>query len=145
MKSNFLYKITAASRTPDEGATAPRSPFFLSSTEFVELPEQNSWVRHWLLGPSRNLCTEKSPKENDGTRCCTNTIVPLKMITIVLETCTGCHYTVLYKVPLFLSDFSETGIFLVRFSKNFQISNFVKTRRVGAEIFHADGRTDITS
>jgi len=32
MKLNFLYQITAASRTPDQGATAPRSPFSLSST-----------------------------------------------------------------------------------------------------------------
>ena len=38
MKWNFLYQITAASRTPDYGATAPRSSFSLSSTEFVELP-----------------------------------------------------------------------------------------------------------
>ena len=36
MKWNFLYQITAASRNPDQGATAPRSPFSLSSTEFVE-------------------------------------------------------------------------------------------------------------
>jgi hypothetical protein len=27
MKWNFLYKITAASRTPDLGVAAPRSPF----------------------------------------------------------------------------------------------------------------------
>ena len=49
MKWNFLYQITAASRTPDLGATGPRSPFSLSSTEFVDppSPEQNSWVRHW--------------------------------------------------------------------------------------------------
>ena len=38
MKWNFLYQITAASRTPDYGATAPRSLFSLSSTEFVEPP-----------------------------------------------------------------------------------------------------------
>jgi hypothetical protein len=38
MKRNFLYQITAASRTPDQGATAPRSPFSLTSTEFVEPP-----------------------------------------------------------------------------------------------------------
>ena len=38
MKWNFLYQITAASRTPDQGATAPRSPFSLSSTAFVEPP-----------------------------------------------------------------------------------------------------------
>jgi hypothetical protein len=38
MKWNLLYQITAASRTPDLGVTAPRSPFSLSSTEFVEPP-----------------------------------------------------------------------------------------------------------
>jgi len=38
MKWNFLYQITAASRTPDYGASAPRSPSSLSSTEFVEPP-----------------------------------------------------------------------------------------------------------
>jgi len=32
--------------------------------------------------------------------------------------------------------------FLDRFSKNTQISNFVKIRSVGAELIHADGRTD---
>ena len=40
MKWNFLYQITAASRTPDWGATPsdPRSLCPLSSTEFVEPP-----------------------------------------------------------------------------------------------------------
>ena len=33
-----MYQITVASRTPDQGATAPRSPFSLSSTEFVDPP-----------------------------------------------------------------------------------------------------------
>jgi len=37
----------------------------------------------------RNLCTEQSPKDSDDTRHCTNTIVLLKMIIIVLETCRG--------------------------------------------------------
>ena len=31
MKLNFLYQITAASRTPDKGATVPRYPFSLPS------------------------------------------------------------------------------------------------------------------
>ena len=31
-----------------------------------------------------------------------------------------------------------------RFSKNTRISHFTKIRPVGAELFHADGRTDIT-
>ena len=38
MKLNFLYEITAASRTLDLWATAPISPFSLSATEFVETP-----------------------------------------------------------------------------------------------------------
>jgi len=33
-------------------------------------------------------------------------------------------------------------IFLERFSKNIQISNFVKNHPVGAELFHVDGETD---
>jgi hypothetical protein len=36
---------------------------------------------------SRNLCTEQPPKESDDSRCCVNTIVLLKMSTVVLETC----------------------------------------------------------
>ena len=32
--------------------------------------------------------------------------------------------------------------FLNRFSRNFKISNFMKIREIGAEMFHADGRTD---
>jgi hypothetical protein len=34
--------------------------------------------------------------------------------------------------------------FLDRFSKNAQMSNYMKIRAVGAELFHADGRTDMT-
>jgi len=40
-----------------------------------------------------------------------------------------------------LSDFNETN-FNDRLSKNPQISNLVKIHLVGAELFHADGRTD---
>jgi hypothetical protein len=43
------------------------------------------------------------------------------------------------KYPLFLSDLNS----LDSFSKNPQISNFMKIRPVGAELFHADIRTDI--
>jgi hypothetical protein len=48
--------------------------------------------------------------------------------------------------PLFLSDFNETWIFLDRFSRNPKISNFMKIRPDGAEVFQADGRTqtDVT-
>jgi len=44
---------------------------------------------HSLRDDSRNLCTEQSAKESDDTGCCTNTIVVLKMRTVVLETCRG--------------------------------------------------------
>ena len=40
---------------------------------------------------------------------------------------------------VFLLDFSEIFIFLYRFSKN-TLSDFMKIRVVGAEIFHAEGR-----
>ena len=45
------------------------------------------------------------------------------------------------KYPSFLFDFNETCIFLDRFSKNSQISNYMNIRPVGAELFHADRRT----
>ena len=47
----FLVPNYSCLQNPWLGATAPRSPFSLSSTEFVEPPpplEQNSWVCHWL-------------------------------------------------------------------------------------------------
>jgi len=48
------------------------------------------------------------------------------------------------KYPLFSSNLNETCIFFPdRFSKNAYISNFMKIRRVGFELLHADGQTDI--
>ena len=44
--------------------------------------------------------------------------------------------------PLFLSGFNETWIFSMAFV---QISILMKIRPVGAELFHADGRTGIQS
>jgi hypothetical protein len=53
-------------------------------------------------------------------------------------------YTVLHvKHRLYLSDFSETN-FLDGLSKNTNISNFMKIRPLGAELFHGIGRTDMT-
>jgi hypothetical protein len=52
---------------------------------------------------------------------------------------TGLHV----KYPLFLSHFNKTWNFLDRFSKITQTSTFMKIRSVGAELFHADGRTAI--
>jgi hypothetical protein len=39
---------------------------------------------------------------------------------------------------LFLSDFNETSVF----STDFRKIHFMKIRRVGADLFHADGWTD---
>jgi hypothetical protein len=46
------------------------------------------------------------------------------------------------KYRLFLSDFNETRFFFDSFSKNIQILNVMKIRAVGAELLHADRRTD---
>ena len=46
------------------------------------------------------------------------------------------------KYPLFLSDFTETWIVSTDFSKNIQLSNFMKIRPVVAELFHAYGQAD---
>jgi len=40
-----------------------------------------------------------------------------------------------------LSDFNETLIFSIDFSKNPQTSDLMKIRPVGAELFLADGQT----
>ena len=47
------------------------------------------------------------------------------------------------KYPIFLPGFNENFNFLDRFfSKNPQISNFMKIRPLGAELFYADKQTD---
>jgi hypothetical protein len=46
------------------------------------------------------------------------------------------------KYPLFLWDFNKTLIFWTDFGK--QISDFINVRSVGGELFHADGRTEMT-
>jgi len=45
---------------------------------------------------------------------------------------------------LILVKFYRNLNFLNSFSKNTQISNFIKICPVGAELFHADRRTDMT-
>jgi hypothetical protein len=45
------------------------------------------------------------------------------------------------KYPLFTSDINDTLIFSTE--KSAQIANLMKTRPVRAELFHADGQTDI--
>ena len=49
------------------------------------------------------------------------------------------------KYSLFLSDFYEISIFSTDLSKNFIVSNFMKIRQGGAEMFHADGQTDMAN
>jgi hypothetical protein len=46
------------------------------------------------------------------------------------------------KEPVIIVRFWETWIFFDIFSKNSQISNFMKIRPRGAELFHSDGRSD---
>ena len=46
------------------------------------------------------------------------------------------------KDRLVLFDFNETFMSSTDFSKNTQISNFMKIRPAGTELFHADGLTD---
>jgi len=46
------------------------------------------------------------------------------------------------KVPVILFRLWWNLNFLGKFSKNIHIPNFIKIRPVGAELFHADGRTD---
>ena len=50
-----------------------------------------------------------------------------------------------YRDPLFLFGFWWNLNFLNRFSKNSQISNFMKIRPVVAELFRTDKRTDMTN
>jgi hypothetical protein len=47
------------------------------------------------------------------------------------------------KYPLLSPDFNVTGIFSTDFSENTQISNFMNTRPVRAELFQANRRTDM--
>ena len=46
------------------------------------------------------------------------------------------------KVPVVLVRFQLNLNFLGKFSKEVEIWNFIKIRRVGAELFHEDRRTD---
>ena len=47
-----------------------------------------------------------------------------------------------YKGPVILVRYEQNLTFLSRFSKNIKMSNFMKIRPVGEELFHADGQTD---
>jgi hypothetical protein len=59
-------------------------------------------------------------------------------------TCMMKMYIDLYvKYPLFLSDFNEKlGSSWQIFFKNTQILNLIKSRPMGAELFHVDRQTD---
>jgi len=46
------------------------------------------------------------------------------------------------KVPVILVRFYRNLDFLDKYSKTTQLATFIKIRRLGAELFHADRRTD---
>ena len=48
------------------------------------------------------------------------------------------------KYSVLLSDFNHTLIFFDRFSKNIQMSNLMKIRPVGEEMFYVYKQTDMT-
>jgi hypothetical protein len=51
----------------------------------------------------------------------------------------------MYSTPYYCKILIKINLyFLDRFPKYGQMSNFMKIRPVGAELFHADGRTDMT-
>jgi hypothetical protein len=54
-----------------------------------------------------------------------------------------CTYVGLHvKCLIFVLDLNKNLISLEKFSKNIQMSNLMKIGILGAELFHADGRTD---
>ena len=57
---------------------------------------------------------------------------------MIKNICIGLHV----KYPLFLPDFDKSWIFPNGFSKNTQISNFMKFRPLRAELFQTYGRTE---
>jgi len=78
----FLYMFRALLRS-SSGGQIVLAHYLVSSLSLGDCSV------HRVRESSRTLCTEQSPKENDDTRCCTNTIVLLKMSPILLETCRG--------------------------------------------------------
>ena len=69
MKWNCLYQITAASRTPDQGATAPQDPRSLCplSTEFVEPPSRH-WCTRRHFGGRLTRCLSHDPTHNSSVQ-----------------------------------------------------------------------------
>ena len=63
-------------------------------------------------------------------------VILRRTVRDIIKVYVGLHV----KCPLFTSYFKETWVFST-FSKNDQVSNFIKILVVGAELFHANGRT----
>ena len=88
MKWNFLCQITAASRTPDYGATALKFPFPLSSTQFVEPPSPRTNflgtpMHHWKKACHLYFGCQNGDQDN----CWAQYTGLFEMIVGVLKTC----------------------------------------------------------
>ena len=77
MRLNFLYQITAVSRTPDYVGYRPQIPVLsvlCLQQNLLNPPEQNSWVRHCpapsksTMGAVRNYCITETSAYNVHSR-----------------------------------------------------------------------------
>jgi hypothetical protein len=89
--------------------------------------------RSWV--PEASMLTNR-PLKPLSTPC--NPSILTRNDRGIIKMCIDLHVMYL----LLLSYFNQTRIVSTDFSKNTRISNLIKIRSVGAELFHADRRTD---
>ena len=78
MKWNLLYKIRTASRTPDKGATAPRTPFSLSSVlNWICWTPRTKFLGTPLWGKKGPVYKAKVHRDRKGSK-------PVSIIIIII-------------------------------------------------------------